>query len=132
MKKGTPNNNYIPEQTSFTANDKTVVETFCIQTYALMHKNLILQRRNIGASLTVYFSGLLFLFGIWLCSFPINDMSKSGFAEVFDQPHPKEHDIFTIPCSVNSNLQNPICYNFVIIGNTTHDRYVSYRKAGCC
>ena len=58
-------------------------------------------------------------------------MAKSGLTEVFDQPHPKEHDIVTIPCSVNSNLQSQICYNFVIIGNTTHDRYVNYRKAGC-
>ena len=104
MKKGTSNND-IPKQTNVNTDDKTIVETFCVQTYALMHKNFILQRRNIGASLTVYFSGFLFLFGIWLCSFPINNMAKSGLPEVFDQPHPKEHDIVTIPCSVNSNLQ---------------------------
>ena len=131
MKKGTSNNDIPKQSNNGNTDDKTIVETFCIQTYALMHKNFILQRRNIGASLTVYFSGFLFLFAIWLCSFPINNMSKSGFAEVFDQPHPKEHDIFTIPCSVNSNLQNPICYNFVVIGNTTHDRYVNYWKADC-
>ena len=59
MKKGVLNNKYTPKRT----NDTTVIETFCIQTYALMHKNLILQRRNIGASLTVYFAG--FFFFIW-------------------------------------------------------------------
>ena len=131
MKKGTSNNDIPKQSNNGNTDDKTIVETFCIQTYALMHKNFILQRRNIGASLTVYFSGFLFLFAIWLCSFPINNMSKSGFTEAFDQPHPKEYDIFTIPCSVNSNLKNPICYNFVVIGNTTHDRYVNYWKADC-
>ena len=106
MKKGTSNNDIPKQSNNGNTDDKTIVETFCIQTYALMHKNFILQRRNIGASLTVYFSGFLFLFAIWLCSFPINNMSKSGFTEAFDQPHPKEYDIFTIPCSVNSNLEN--------------------------
>ena len=55
MKKGTSNNDIPKQSNNGNTDDKTIVETFCIQTYALMHKNFILQRRNIGASLTVYF-----------------------------------------------------------------------------
>ena len=63
MKKGTSNND-IPKQSN-NGNTRNVLGTFFIQTYALTKKNLTLQRRNLTATLTVYFSGCLLLLLIY-------------------------------------------------------------------
>ena len=97
MNNGTSNND-IPKQSN-NGNTRNVLGTFFIQTYALTKKNLTLQRRNLTATLTVYFSGFLLLLLIWIASVPLDEMTKVGLPEVTDNKHPQEHDIQLFVCS---------------------------------
>ena len=94
------------------------------QTQALTHKNLLLQTRNLKASFAVYFSSFVLLFALYLSEIPVNNMWKAGLPSSRDNPSPTAYPIERLKCSPNMEAETveQICYQFVMVGNTTHDR----------
>ena len=97
------------------------------QTQALTYKNLLLQGRNLKASFAVYLSSFVLLFTLYLSGIPINNLWKDGLPQSRDDPSPTAYPIERFKCSPNMEAETAeqICYQFVMVGNTTHDRAIA-------
>ena len=60
------------------------------------------------------------LLALFLAGIPLDNLWKEGLPQSRDEPSPESYPIEKSRCSLHSERE--LCYEFVMVGNTTHDR----------